>query len=90
MAVKQLLNHHLFQVKDAAKGFLISLKASSRYSPGYLGPRYAYRTNCRAIGLVTTPDLVATSTASPCFRSSSTLTRRTQYKNSGSLLSGTW
>ena len=36
MAVKQLLDHHLFQVKDAAKGFLISLKASSRYSPGNL------------------------------------------------------
>ena len=36
MAVKQLLDHHLFQVKDAAKGFLIPLKASSRYSPGYL------------------------------------------------------
>lgn len=36
MVVKALSALHLLPVRDAAKGFLISLKASNRYSPGYL------------------------------------------------------
>ena len=28
--------HNLFSIREASKGFLISLKASNRYSPGYL------------------------------------------------------
>ena len=36
MAVKQLLALHLLPVRDAAKGFIISLRASNRYTTGYL------------------------------------------------------
>ena len=36
MVVKQVSDLHLFAVRDAAKGFIISLSASNRYAPGYL------------------------------------------------------
>lgn len=36
MTVKQVFDLHLFSVREAAKGFIISLRASNRYSPKYL------------------------------------------------------
>ena len=36
MATKQVYDLHLFRVREAGKGFLISLRASNRYVPRYL------------------------------------------------------
>lgn len=36
MTVKQVFDLHLFSVREAAKGFIISLRASNSYSPKYL------------------------------------------------------
>ena len=36
MVIKQVSGVSLFSIREAAKGFLISLRASNRYAPSYL------------------------------------------------------